>query len=137
MAGQVKFEIKGLKEVIKNLKELEPKVQKKVVRKALREGTKIVQKEMQGEAPTDTGALKKSIKVRAGKQKKHSLSVKVETDKSQFPDQYYSAFVEFGTSKQPAQHFMENAFKAKEDEARQRMVEALKDGIEKEAQSTK
>lgn len=137
MSQAVKFEIKGLKETLKNLKELEPKVQKKVVRKALREGTKIVAAEMKGEAPVETGQLKRSIKIKAGKRKKNSLSVKVETDKENFPDQYYSAFVEFGTSKQPAQHFMENAFKSKEDEARARMVEALKEGIEKEAKSTK
>lgn len=134
--SNTKFEVKGLKETIKKLQNLEPKVAKKVVRKTLRTGAKIMQTEVKQNVPVDEGNLRKSLKVKAGKRKKGSISVAVTTsaeDNLYKGDQFYGAFQEFGTSKMQGKHFMEQSFNAKENEARQVMTESLKDLIEEEA----
>jgi HK97 gp10 family phage protein len=129
--SNVSLSVKGLKETIKALETLEPKLHRKVVRTALRDGAKIVLAEAKATAPVKTGALKKSLKVKAGKKKRHGQSISVRTDKTQFPDQYYSAFQEFGTSKMPAQHMMEKAGDAKEQQVRETIIKQLDDGIQR------
>lgn len=133
----VSFDIKGLDKLIKDLKQLEPKVQKKVVRKTLREGSKVIHREIKSNTvPVDSGDLRKSIKVRAGKRKRNTISVTIQTsDKENVftGDQYYGAFQEFGTSKMPGKHYMEKAFNSKEEEAKAKMMDILAKGIIDEA----
>lgn len=65
--GQVKIQVKGLKRLLHNLKELPKRVARKVLRDALFKATDPVYKDMRAGAKTgqDTGALYKSIGRRA------------------------------------------------------------------------
>src|SRR5580700_1787605 len=61
--------ITGVKAIDRRLRTLEPRVQKKVLRQSMRAGMKIIQTEMKAQVPVDKGLTKKSVKVRALKQK--------------------------------------------------------------------
>ena len=95
--AKVGLSITGIKKIDRKLKKLDKEVtqSKKVLRRALREGTKIIQREAQARCPTDEGDLKKSLKVRAGKRsRKHIRYVVISRSEDLTP--FYSAFVEFG-----------------------------------------
>ncbi|MBS9525914.1 HK97 gp10 family phage protein [Litoribacter alkaliphilus] len=72
------------KKLLQKLQKLPTEVQDKVVKKAVRDGAKAIQKEAKRTVPVDTGLMKKSIKVKQAK-KKYSegflLIVKVEDKK--------------------------------------------------------
>ena len=55
------------KKINKKLKELPEKLVKKGARKAVREGAKFIQQDAKSLAARDTGALERSIRVRARK----------------------------------------------------------------------
>jgi HK97 gp10 family phage protein len=92
------FKIEGADKIDAALSAIEKNVAKKIARKALREGGKIILKEAKSNAPKESGALKKSIKLRAGKSKKKGrASVVIGTGAKWFQgDQFYGAFLEFG-----------------------------------------
>lgn len=137
--------IAGLRELQQALKELPQNIAKNVLRGAVNAGASVIKKEAASRAPVYTGSVtaghpppgtlrravyQKSIRelsnnvkqtafvgVRKGKQfqkqgKKGNLS----------QDAFYARFVEFGTSKMPAQPFIRPAFEAKKNDA----VEAIK-----------
>ncbi len=112
----------------KALTELEARVSRKIVSASLRSGAKVVQRQAQSLSPERTGALRKSIKVKAGRVKRGSgtTSINVGTGKKWFVgDQFYGAFQEFGwragkrpskksgadnRPQMPGEHFMEYAY---------------------------
>lgn len=104
----IKFEVKvsGLKELDAALKELPNNVAKKHLRTALRAGAKIVQAEAKRLAPVETGALKKSIKVRARKRSRRGgvgIIVTTGNKDSLFKgDQFYGGAIEWGWKKVPS-----------------------------------
>lgn len=57
-----KYEIKGMKELEKAIKQLE-KLPQKCVTKAARQGANVALRSAKGDAPQDTGLLKKSMKL--------------------------------------------------------------------------
>jgi hypothetical protein len=59
--------ITGIQAIQKALKELEPKLAKKVIRKASRDAIKIPYAKAKAEWPVESGASKKSIRVRTSK----------------------------------------------------------------------
>lgn len=123
-----------MKQLLKNLNSLEKKVAKKVLRKALREGSKIFLSAAKSNAPTDTGELKRSLKLRAIKKSRNWAGITVGTSKGDYQgDQYYGAFQEFGTSKIQAKHYLENSFNANKTQVLNKVCNALKQGIETEA----
>lgn len=133
------FKLIGMKEIHKAFKDLEPKVAKKVVRKALRKGMKIVLAEAKVKAPTgETKQLKKSLKIKARKRSRKVIAMDLTSGKGDFKgDQYYAAMVEYGTKKQPAQHYMRDAFEAKGGVAAKAIKDAIRDGILEQAQAKK
>src|SRR5688572_29071702 len=99
MAFVGRVTIKASRDVRKLLSELAPKVIRKHLRPALRAGAKLIQAEAKQRAPERTGALKRSIKVRAGKAKrKWSATVLVQTRDGDFKgDEFYGMIVHQGT----------------------------------------
>ncbi|TWT64241.1 HK97-gp10 family putative phage morphogenesis protein [Rubinisphaera italica] len=59
------LQITGIKELDKQLNQLEKKDLKKMCKKGLREGQKVIQKEVKENMPVDSGDAKKNIVVRA------------------------------------------------------------------------
>lgn len=135
---QVKFKLEGAKALQDNLAELARRTQKQLTRKALREGAAVIRTEARNNTPVETGQLKKSVKTRAGKTRKDSVSVLVSTSKKAFAgDEYYGAFQEFGWTardgrKVEGKHFLERAAETKGEEAAQAVTERLKELIEAE-----
>lgn len=99
----VNVKLLGDKKLDKKLKELESRTQKKVVRKAMRNTAKAVQKDVRSAAPVASGRLRKSIKVRASKRSRRRIGIEVRTgERSELgiePSErgYYPASIEFGS----------------------------------------
>ena len=132
-------------EIVMNLEKLEKKIQRKFVRKAMREGAKVLLNEARARVPVRTGNLQKSLgisvktkkgnlemhvsprtvkeskahkKVLVGHTKKGKPIYKYYTPTGKLvPDGYYGRFVELGTKKMSARPFLRPAFEAKGEEA--------------------
>lgn len=141
----------GAKEIRIALARLEAKLARKIGSKALRAGAKIVQARAKSLSPIETGALKKSIKVRAGKNRKTYRSIIVASGEKWFTGkEFYAAFVEFGhrtgkrsagtkraqvnrtynaaadTRKEvPGVHFVERAYEATKEAALDKVIQTL------------
>lgn len=64
------FEVKGLSQVLADLRKLPEKIERNVVRGALRAGVRVFGAELGRRIPIRTGALAKSVKIRASNKKK-------------------------------------------------------------------
>jgi HK97 gp10 family phage protein len=103
--------ITGVSEVDRALKLLPKNVQRKVVRQSMREGVKLLTKAAKRNAPVLSGDLKRAIKTRAGKARRGVIAVETRVGAGDFKgDQFYAAFVEYGTSHAPPHPFMLPAF---------------------------
>lgn len=92
--------IKGADEIQRLLSELEPKLQRKVIRQALRKAAKPIQSAAKADAPTKTGRLRKAIKIRAAKRKKGTIGINVAIADRDFTGaKFYGAFENYGTSR--------------------------------------
>ena len=106
-----KTSVTGQDKLFKALKKLETKISNQILRTELRAGAKEMAVEIKATAPTgETKMLKRSIRVRSAKRRKGRIGFVATTDAKNFPEQFYSSFVELGTKKQPAQHFEKDAF---------------------------
>lgn len=115
--------VTGVGRLDRQLRALEPAIGKKATRKALRAAAKVVQKEAQRIAPKKTGALSRSIKVRARKVRrrrdKGTIGMKATVGKGWFKgDTFYAAFLEFGTKNMRFHPFMRPALYDKADAAK-------------------
>ena len=90
MSDQV---IKGGKELDAFLKTLAPKVEKNIMRAALRSGAAVFREEAKAKAPVDSGALVKSIKVSTST-KKGRITAKLKVGGKLAP---HAMLVEYGT----------------------------------------
>ncbi len=89
--------VTGVPAIDRRLRRVEGKVGRKVVRRALRRGAKLVAQEAKRRAPRRTGALSKSIKVRAGKRSRRAISINAIIGKGFFKGEtFYAGFIEFG-----------------------------------------
>lgn len=113
--ADVGMEIVGLEEVERALRMLPAAAAKKAIRQALRIGGKMVLAQAKQNVPVASGALKKSLKVRAGKRtRKNVISIRVATADDWFKgDTFYGAFIEFGTVRIKAQHYVQRAYDQK------------------------
>jgi HK97 gp10 family phage protein len=133
--------ITGLKQVDKRLRTLEPRVQKKVIRQAMRKGLKVLAAAVKAEAPVLTGTMRDNVKVRAVKSRRRGsiqLEVRIEANdetKHTSPKTgktvFYAAVVQYGPDP-----FMERAFDSAGERARQVALKALLGGIEREARAS-
>lgn len=127
------IEIKGLDELESQLKYLPVHVRKKLAREALKAGAGVIKTQAELNAPFKTGALMRSIEIQPGRRNRpNTISYIIGTGKAWFQgDQFYAAFIEFGTSHQPAKPFLRPAFDSQKDRALALIVDVLKRGIDK------
>lgn len=143
MAASQFLVITGVRAIDRRLRRLAPAVQKKIVRKAMRDGLKIVAAEVKSQAPVDTGTTRSNVKVRAVKRRRRGsieLEVRIAaTDETKRTSAttgktvFYPAVVEYGHEGVPPDPFMRGAFEARGEEARQVTLGALLRGVEQEA----
>ena len=90
----MEINIKGGEELSKALKQLSPKIEKNIMRAALRAGAKVIADEAKRNVPEKSGELKKSIRSgsKATRQGQVIATAKAGNDKA-----WYWRFVEFGT----------------------------------------
>ncbi len=131
------FKILGIDDVKKAFQKLPPKIAKQVVRKSLREGVKVLQKDLLKRVPVGkTKHLKKAVKVRARKRSRKVIAVNLLIGKGDFKGPtYYGAMVDMGTKKQEGQQFMEATYAAKGDQAMRLTRESILKGILESAKS--
>lgn len=157
MAQEFTLTLTGDKQLDRFFRTMPTRVQKKVVRKPLRDAAKLIQTAAKENAPERTGLLRRAIKVRAAKRSRRfpfSVTVRPQIGAGDFKGKtFYGAFVEFGhrlglrrnraaikrgieKDSRPVvegQHFMERAFESKAQQAKQVALSGIRVGIEAEA----
>jgi len=109
--GGVDITLIGEKELQRKFKGLPGKLQRKIVRAAMKKAIEPVLQDAQSKAPVLTGKLKASLKVMSSN-KYGKITTSVVTGEGFFKgDQFYGAFVELGTKHQPAKPFRLKAAK--------------------------
>jgi HK97 gp10 family phage protein len=141
--GGVSVVVTGIKDIDRKLKFLPGRIQKKVLRQAMREGLKVMAAEVKAQVPVDTGLTKKNVRVRAVKKKRRDeiqLEVRVGGDEELYKTSaktgttvFYPALVEYGRKNVPPNPFMRRAFEAKGEIARQVTIDEIRAGVESEA----
>lgn len=86
--------IKGGRELAKALQELPIKIEKNIMRSALRAGANVIKNEAKANVPVDSGDLKSSIKVSTNS-RRGNVTAKVRAGNKKV---WYTHFVEFGTA---------------------------------------
>jgi len=133
--------ITGVKEIDRNLKTLEQRVQKKVVRQAMRKGMKLVLADARVCVPVLSGLLKSHIKMRATKRRQDRMGLVIWiTPDPEFVKisrankrAFYPSSVEYGHGTVPAHPFMRPAYDIKGPEARDVAMDNLLEGTLREA----
>lgn len=157
--ANLSVKITGLKELGQTMEALGRKTKNKLGAKAMRKGGAIIRDQARANAPLlkekvphrKRGTLKKAIIASTKPQKDGSvrtiifvrslktskvLEFKGKTGKSGAMnpnDPFYWRFVEFGTSKMPAQPFLQPAFSAKKEQAAREVITTLRNDILQEA----
>lgn len=146
------FQLTGHKHLDKVFQTLPVRVQKKVLRKPLRDAAKIIHAQAKANAPVRTGLLRSSLKVRAGKRSrrfKNEVRIVVVTEGGFFKGKaFYGGFVELGfrrghrrlgkvRRKVPGQHFIKRAYDQTEQRARRVAISGIAAGIIQEAKLLK
>jgi len=119
-------------DLLKKLRKLPEKVQKKVLVGAVRAGAKPIIDEARRIVPKRTGNLAKSIGVNKRRSKGTIVHFSVSPRKGGKYDGYYGHFVEFGTKKMAPRPFMRPAFENKGEESIDAVRAYMKKRIEKE-----
>lgn len=130
------FVATGIEAIDRRLSQLEPKLQKKVIRKAQRAGAKDVLQTAKALAPVKSGRLKKNLKIRSIKRTKGQIGLDIGTASKDFTgDEFYSSFLIYGTEKIPkGKHdFLTPAYERTNDKVRNRIIQEIQTGIEQEA----
>lgn len=141
------LQLTGIKDVIGELKALDKKLQKKVVKEALKAGAKVFLKEMKDKAPVDTGLMRRALSVRVKTHMKRGdvgyqvMFRKKDVEKlastSKAGDRYfYPAAVEYGTSRADPHPFMRPAFDSKKEQAIATIRDVLRGAIALAGQKT-
>jgi len=138
--------VTGLRELEEALKRLPEAVAKKVLRKSVRAGAKLVVDEARANVPVDTGLTRRAIAARGGRSRyansvinvgvlssgaKARRYIKIKGVKVDVP--YYWKYLEFGTKNAPAQPFLRPAFEAQKTAAVEAIKQALAENLEIEA----
>ena len=101
----------GDKRLNRQLAALTTNEAKKIIREAARPAMKRLLPRIKAATPYKTGKLRKSIKVTAIKRSRKRFGVRIGTgkrDERQWAgDTFYGAFIEFGTKRIAAQHYVE------------------------------
>lgn len=130
MAKVFAIDVVGAPELKAQLAALEPKVAKKLTRKAMREAQKIVLADAKRLVPVDTGQLRKSLAIRALKRSRSRFGVSVQTKEGLFKgEQFYGGFIELGTKKMEAKPYLRPALYDNEAKVRETFADSLREFI--------
>lgn len=141
MAKMISIEVLGDKALQRKLRALPIAMEKKIVRKALREAGRPILASAKALVPVRTGALKKSLRLRALKRSRGSFGVQVRTGTREelgIPADapyYYPMAVEVGTGHAPAHPYMRPALKSNEGKSIRIAAAEIRRGIEEVARS--
>lgn len=128
------FSIEGLPEVTAKLKAFEPKLARKYLSQATRAAAKMVLGAAKQAVPVLSGALQKSLRVRAKvrtKKNKADIGHAVTTGKGWFKgDTYYGGFIEFGTKHIAERRFMRDAAAKTEPAAREEFKRKIQAAVD-------
>ena len=149
--------VTGVEELDKKLAEFEPKLQKKWLRQAMRDGLKLVLAEAQDNCPVLSGLTKDNIKIRAGKRSRSKITMFVRVGPSDDlvkttldGKRYFTpacveyghkgrpatvSGIEYGTTEVVAHPFMRPAYDSTAEDARDTTMAALLEAAMKEAES--
>ena len=131
MTQQQTATIDGIKEARKAFKELSDKMQRGVLRSALRASARPVVKDAKARVPVRTGALKKAIGVAVTvKTTEATASVGIRRGKRGGPATY-AHLPELGTKHSPAKPFLRPALDSKKNAVVNTLAGALKKQIDK------
>jgi HK97 gp10 family phage protein len=133
--------ITGIREIDRKLKTLEARVQKKILRRAMRTGMKVVLAEAQALVPVLSGLTKENLKLRAGKRSRNKTTLNVQVanaegltkETSEGKKFFYPAVVEWGHDNVPPHPFMRPAYDTKGPEGRDKTMNELLEGTLREA----
>jgi HK97 gp10 family phage protein len=138
--------ITGVREIDRKLRLLEPRVQKKVVRQAMRAGLKILQAEVKVQVPVRTGLTRSAVQIRALRARKRgsvSLEVRISGKKEGLIVErksgkrvFYPAVVEYGREGVAPDPFMRRSFEAKGEQAKDAALYKLLQGVLDEVHRT-
>ena len=137
---KVTIKLEGAEKLERALAVMEAKVAKKITKKAMRAGAKVVLRAAKARAPVDTGRMKRALTVRAArKRKRGEASFNVLFNMRKYPELvtktaddkrfFYPAVVEHGTSTRPASGFMRRAWDSKKLEALRVIMAQFRKGI--------
>jgi HK97 gp10 family phage protein len=146
----MKLYVQGVAEINKALRQLAPKIQKKVLRQSIRKALKPVKAAVEAEAPIgETGQIKANVKIKSGKRQKDTLRLNVVIGAGDFKgDQFYASFVEYGhhigsrtlgdaRAFYEGNDFMKRAFDRTKDQATSEVRRLILIGAMKEADKAK
>ncbi len=109
-----KIEVMGDKRILKKFAQLTTKAaQRRVINKAARPAAKPILESARANAPVETGALRRSIKIRTFKTRPGMSVAPGTREELGIPAEakhYYPAAVEYGHSGAPGKFFMRRAF---------------------------
>jgi len=129
-------EVAGLKELQVKLRTMPTRIANQLQRTAVRKAAHVVANKAKELVPVKTGALRKSIKVKALKRSRRNrgrVGARVVTGKDLFKgDTYYGGMVEFGTKRMRARPFLRSAAQYTQDEVSGVFRAALKRAIRDE-----
>lgn len=119
-----KFEVDGMENLLNEIEKLGQKGSR-IENTALKEAGNIVKESIIKEVPVRTGKLKENIAVSNVKSKDGVKKVEVGPGK----DEYYAAFLEFGTTNMNANPFISRGYENSKEEAEKVIVEEIKKGL--------
>lgn len=128
----IELELKGVAETVGKLLTFPKKQATKAIRKGLRAGAKVMTAAVKAATPVRSGALRRAIKTRAMKRSRNKIGVRTTIGAEGFykGKTFYGAFVEFGTKKMDARHFMEKAAKRVATSAGQTAINTMQREME-------
>lgn len=119
------IKIENLTALQRDFSNLTSKMQRAVLRDALRSAARPVVASAKSKVPTRTGALKRGIAQRVSVKASGKAEAIIGFDRKQF----YGRFVELGTSKMAARPFLRPALDESQQKIEQAFVEAINRGI--------
>lgn len=139
MALAVDISVLGERELERKLAKLTAGVQRKIVRRALRDAAKPIRDAAKSRAPVKSGRLRRNIKVRSMRRSRVRLGVLVRTgtrDEMGIPSDspwYYPAIIEYGYENVPANPFLRGALDSNRQKALRIISDSVLGGINREA----
>ena len=129
---EISVRIEGADALAAAFEDLERRVARETMRKALEEAAEVVRAEASRLAPRRTGRLAENIVTAWEGGRAQAALIGPRAGKRSDPKSaFYGLFQELGTSRHPAQPFLRPAFEAKREEAVERAADVLRDEVEK------